>query len=89
MQKNVVFWGIRKCVKIIIWTNKNSEFFVILITQKFHCVGWVNPVWGYILAFFIIRGAKRPRGTPRPRNHLSVRDYLSVREVPPGKRGAP
>ena len=49
MQKNVVFWGIRKCVKIIIWTNKNSEFFVILSTQKFHCVGWVNPVWGYII----------------------------------------
>ena len=49
MQKNVVFWGIRKCVKIIIWTNKNSEFFVILITQKFHFVGWVNPVWGYII----------------------------------------
>ena len=49
MQKNVVFWGIRKCVKIIIWTNKNSKFFVILITQKFHFVGWVNPVWGYII----------------------------------------
>ena len=70
--------------------NLDEQKFRILITQKFHCVGWVNPVWGYILAFFfIIRGAKRPRGTPRPRNHLSVRDYLSVREVPPGKRGAP
>ena len=49
VQKNRVFWGIRKCVKNIIWTNKNSKFFVILITQKFHCVGWVNPVWGYII----------------------------------------
>ena len=49
MQKNIVFWGIRKFVQIIIWTNNNSEFFVILITQKFHFVGWVNPVWGYII----------------------------------------
>ena len=49
VQKKRVFWGIRKCVKNIIWTNKNSKFFVILITQKFHCVGWVNPVWGYII----------------------------------------
>ena len=39
-----------------------------------------------LLAFFIIRFAKRPRGTPRPPNHLSVRDYLSVREVPLGPK---
>ena len=49
MLKNVVFWGVRKFVRIIIWSNNNSEFLVILTTQKFHSVGWVNPVWGYII----------------------------------------